>query len=110
MTRIVGSRENEINEGWRKQQGRMGGGRWSREEETEIGQRATLGSPFRPCVSLCVSSKGPWRSYREAEFSKAYCGRSKKEVIVFSLNLCLYKYKCIHMYMSPFSVSDYAFK
>lgn len=61
-------------------------------------------------VCPCVGHPKGRGGATERLFSKAYCGRSKKGVIVFSLDLCLYTYKCIHMYTSPFSLSDYAFK
>ena len=45
----------------------------------------------RPCV---CHPKGRRGAAREAELSKAYCRKSKGEVIVFSLHLCLYRYEC----------------
>lgn len=53
--------------------------------------------PDPMCSCVCVIQRAR-EEPPEAEVSRAYCGRSEKEINVFSLHLCIYKYKCVLMH------------
>lgn len=63
------------------------GGRWSLEEAVGLGPRAIIWKSFQALyVLVCVIQKAT-KEPPETEFSRAFCGKSEKEINLFIFNL-----------------------